>query len=191
MIELYNDPVNGRNLLPEELEAQRKWAAEHCCLENKISDCGVASCGAEHKVVEGKYSLIISSYKTKPGFGNVTSGEIFCEERLIATIYRNYGDFWYHFIINHSKTGHDYLLCGEDYQGYNVVNLSTGANHVYIPKAALEGVGWCIIGVDDYDPESCELLVDGCFWACPYEQIKFDFSNPEQLPLPVLDIKEL
>ena len=189
MIELYNDPEDGQNLLPDELKTRRESIAKFYCPENKISGCETTSCDAEHEIVKGKYRLVVSSYKTEPGFGNITKGEVFCGEKLITTVQRNYGDFWYYFVINHPKTGHDYLLCGEDYQGYNVINLSTGENRVYIPKSALEGFGWCIIDVV-FDEETCELSADGCVWACPYQTIRFDFSSPDQLPLPVLDVED-
>ena len=31
------------------------------------------------------------------------------------------------------------------------------------------------------------LAVDGCYWACPYEIVFYDFSDPSRLPLPELD----
>lgn len=30
------------------------------------------------------------------------------------------------------------------------------------------------------------LIVDGCYWACPYELVAFDFSKPMDLPYPEL-----
>lgn len=189
MIELYNDPEDGRNLTVEELETIRAHNEKYYAPENR--GCSCRSCEPEHKITYDKYRLIVSSYKTEKNYGDFSKGEVFCGDKLIATIKRNYADFWYYFIINHPKTGHDYLLCGEDYQGYNIINLTTGENRVYIPKAALDGCGWCIINVDSFDFETCKLTIDGCVWACPYETITFDFSNPDVLPLPVLDVEEI
>lgn len=189
MIELYNDPEDGRNLTVEELEVRRAHNEKYYVPENRGCSCN--SCEPEHEIIYDKYCLIVSSYKTEKGCGDFSQGEVFCGDKLIATIKRNYADFWYYFIINHPKTGHDYLLCGEDYQGYNAINLTTGENRVYIPKAALAGFGWCIINPVDFDVETCELKIDGCVWACPYEQITFDCSDPDNLPLPILKVDDL
>jgi len=191
MKELYNDPEYGRNLTDEELEANRNHNAKYYVPENRINACGKDSCNLEHEIIHDKYRLVISHYKTEPGRGGLSKGEVFCGDKLIATVKRNYDDFWHYFVLNHPKTGHDYLLCGEDYQGYNVINLTTGENRVYIARAALDGIGWCIIQAMNFDAETCKLTMDGCIWACPFETITFDFSNPDVLPLPILDVKEL
>jgi hypothetical protein len=36
-------------------------------------------------------------------------------------------------------------------------------------------------------PDGLVLAVDGCYWACPYEIVFFDFANPASLPLPEID----
>lgn len=191
MIELYNDPEDGRNLTAEELEAIRAYNEKYYVPENQIPWCGGSACELEDEEVEGQYRLVVTRYKTEPNCGYITKGEVFQGDRLIATVKRNYDWFWHFFVINHPKTGHDYLLCGEDYQGYNIINLSTGENRVYIPKAALVGAGWCAIHATGFDIETCKLTIDGCVWACPYETITFDFSNPDLLPLPVLGVEEI
>lgn len=191
MIELYNDPACGKSLTEEELVPHRAHNEQYYVPENRVNVCNEGVCNLAYEMVHDKYRLVISHYKTRPGCGGVSKGEVFCGDKLIATVKRNYDSFWHYFVLNHPKTGHDYLLCGEDYQGYNVINLTTGENHVYVPKAALEGIGWCIIEVTGFDRETCKLMADGCIWACNYETITFDFSNPDVVPLPILDVQEI
>jgi hypothetical protein len=101
----------------------------------------------------------------------------------IAEIKRNYGHFW-HAWVQHPN-GKEYLLCGEDYQGYNVICLETGENQVYFPESGFEGRGFCWAAVYP-SPDGLVLAVDGCYWACPYDLMFVDFSNPLVLPLPEL-----
>jgi hypothetical protein len=75
--------------------------------------------------------------------------------------------------------GNDYLFCGEDYQGYSLINLTTGAYKVHRPEAMLKGFGFCFASVS-YSPDFKKLVVHGCYWACPYEVRVYDISDIEQ-----------
>ena len=101
------------------------------------------------------------------------------DDRVLADIKRNYGHF-FHSWIQHSN-GNEYLICGEDYQGQTVVNLTTGENKVFFPEAGYDGGGFCWAAVWQ-SPDSTLLAVEGCYWACPYEVVFFDFSKPDFLP---------
>lgn len=61
--------------------------------------------------------------------------------RIIADVRRNYGRFW-HTWIEHPN-GNEYMLCGEDYQGYSVVNLTHQTYKVYFPEQGHQGFGFC------------------------------------------------
>lgn len=145
---------------------------------------------AENRVAEteksavspcGKYSLETCQYTTGPNTWNVSRGLVrLASGELIADVKRNYGHFW-HAWVEHPN-GRDYLLCGEDYQGYTVVDLTTAESIVYFPDAGFDGVGFCWTAVYP-SPDRLVLAVDGCFWACPYEVVLFDFRKPAQLPL--------
>lgn len=100
---------------------------------------------------------------------------------IIADIKRNYSHFW-HTWVKHPN-GNEYLLCGEDYQGYSVVNLTTGNYHVYFPETGYKGAGFCWTAVYP-SPDGLVLAVDGCYWACPYDLVLYDFREPEKLPYP-------
>ena len=127
----------------------------------------------------GRYRLQVCRYGTKPGCWDYSRGEVFRVEdgQRVADVKRNYSSFWHLFVEDHKLTGHDYLVCGEDYQGHTVVDLTTGEVMSHIPDEAFRGHGWC--------PTSAALMGDGltlevhgCYWAGPYETRLWDFSNP-------------
>jgi hypothetical protein len=98
---------------------------------------------------------------------------------VIADVRRNIGHFW-HTWIEHPN-GKEYLLCGEDYQGYCVINLSLESYQVYFPQSGYNGGGFCWTAVYP-SPDKVVLAVDGCYWACPYEVVFYDFRTPDTLP---------
>lgn len=99
---------------------------------------------------------------------------------VIADVRRNYGIFWHEWC--EYSNGFEYLLCGEDYQGYNVINLDRQTNNSFFPDSAYEGHGFCWAKVFA-SPGGNFLAVDGCYWACPYELVLYDFTEPDLLPL--------
>jgi predicted protein tyrosine phosphatase len=99
---------------------------------------------------------------------------------LIADIKRNYGMFWHRWVV---QDAHEYLLCGEDYQGYNVIELESGRNVFTFPPEAFDGRGFCWTVVKP-SPDGKTLAVDGCYWACESELVLFEFSDPFASPLP-------
>ena len=144
----------------------------------------------------GRYQLVTTPYGTKPGSWSFTLGELFRlhpegTER-VAEVRRNYSSLWHTWVENHAVTGHDYLLTGEDYQGFTVVNLTTGKVSTFIPDEALEGHGWCPVSAELL-ADGVTLKVEGCYWACPYEYRLWDFSEPDALDFPekgLLDLTE-
>ena len=131
-----------------------------------------------HLSPSGKYRLEITSYDN----GTYSQGKIQYaqSEELITVVVRNYGHFPFAWCEGH-PSGHDYLICGEDYQGQTIIELDTGQRVDFIPDEAEQGHGFC--GVAFYPaPDGRYLFVDGCFWGCPYELILFDFSKPLILP---------
>lgn len=125
----------------------------------------------------GKYTLEIESIPTKPGCWNYTRGTVRgTEGEIIAEVDRNYSSFPHLFVEGHAN-GHDYLVCGEDYQGQTVIELDTGLKRSFLPEEAAKGFGFCWTDYK-YDPTNKLLLVAGCYWACPYEFRVYDFSDP-------------
>jgi hypothetical protein len=130
----------------------------------------------------GKYELTIEEYKTRDGGGwNYSRGIVrrVSSNVIIADVKRNYGHFWYCWHVHNNSC--EYLLCGEDYQGYTVVNLSSGDIHIYFPEAGYKGSGFCWTAAYP-SPDSTIIAVDGCYWAGPYEIVFFDFSSPDKVP---------
>lgn len=139
----------------------------------------------EHRKVftspSGKYQLTVDSYGTKPGCWNYSRGRVYAGEKLIADVKRNYSHFPFAWAEAHPN-GHDYLLCGEDYQGQTVVELDTGARVDLQPDEHMDkGFGFCWVDIHP-SPDRKVVAVDGCYWACPYEVVLFDFSEPLKLP---------
>lgn len=134
----------------------------------------------------GKYILLITPYKTSSVDSqvktwNYTLGQVYKigpdgDKILISEIQRNYCSFPYVFVENHAN-GHDYLVCGEDYQGQTIVELDTGEKASWVPVMG----GFCWVNMMP-SPSGNLIAVDGCYWACPYEIKIFDFSNPLKVP---------
>lgn len=130
----------------------------------------------------GRYSLEIVPYGNGPGKWAYTRGLVRGEEpnSVLADVKRNYSQFPYSWCEGHSN-GHDYLICGEDYQGQTIIELDTGQRLDYVPDSAERGFGFCWVAHYP-SPDGKYIFVDGCVWACPYELILYDFSSPMALP---------
>ncbi len=130
----------------------------------------------------GVYALDIDLYNTGPKSSRYSRGiirnKVSCE--IVADIKRNYPVFW-HSWVQHTN-GNEYLLCGEDYQGYTIVNLSHKVVNSYLPHEAIKGDGFCWIMAYP-SPNRLVLAVIGCYWASPYDLVFYNFSDPSVLPL--------
>lgn len=126
----------------------------------------------------GKYVLQVSSRATKPGCWNYTTGEVTRAGtgEAIATVDRNYSSFPYAWVEGHPN-GHDYLVCGANYQGQTVIELDTGKRKDFLPEDAKKGHGFCWVQYH-FDPILKMMVVNGCIWACPYETRFYDFADP-------------
>lgn len=135
-------------------------------------------CRREHLLPSGKYKLVTTPFSTTNGGWNYTQGLVYTigSDKPIAEVQRNYSSFPYLFIEDHPN-GHDFLVCGADYQGQTVIDLDTGKRRDFLPKEAKQGAGFCWADYS-FDPEYSLLTVDGCIWACPYEYRLYDFSDP-------------
>lgn len=135
-----------------------------------------------HISPSGLFHLETSIYKTKPGTWNYSRGIVRNLENnaVVSDVKRNHSNFWHTWIPH--PNGCEYLLCGEDYQGYSVINLTKETTSVYFPIEGYQGTGFCWTAVYP-SPDNLVLAVDGCYWACPSEIVFFDFALPEQLPL--------
>ena len=131
----------------------------------------------------GHYKAVITRHATSPGCWSYTKAKVYQEgsDQPIAEIRRNYSSMWTAWVENHPANGHSYLLAGEDYQGQTVVDLTTGEKRNGRPKSAGYGFGFCWVAATP-SPDGTMVAVEGCFWACPYEVVIYDFSRPDECP---------
>jgi predicted protein tyrosine phosphatase len=130
----------------------------------------------------GKYFLSTSVWSGDDGGWHYSRGLVgrIDDGSIVADIQRNHAMFWHSWVVQGEG---EYLLCGEDYQGYNVIDLGSGRNVFTFPPEAFEGRGFCWTAVKP-SPDRKTLAVEGCYWACETELVLFDFSNPMASPLP-------
>ena len=143
----------------------------------------VADSDEEFVSPSGLYKLHVAEYCKAETHQNYYYSRGFVSKiadgQIIADIKRNYSSFW-HSWVEHPN-GNEYLLCGEDYQGYSVVNLTQETYQSYFPDEAYQGSGFCWVAAYP-SPDSLMLAIDGCIWACPYELVFYDFREPDNLP---------
>lgn len=136
----------------------------------------------------GKYNLVIEAFSTRPGCWTYSRGVVkdVATGEVIAEVCRNYGQFPFAWVPH--KNGNEYLVCGEDYQGQTLVNCTSRTVQSYLPEEAKMGHGFCWASIYP-SPSGTRLVVDGCVWAGPFELIVVDFSNPDVMPWPSLEIE--
>lgn len=147
---------------------------EYCVPENVIKS-------VEH--IHGKYRIVVSEYSTKEGFWHYSGAKVYKND-LVVEVHRNYSSFPYLFIEGHID-GHDYLFCGEDYQGQTVVQLDTGLIKNYMSPGAEKGWGFCWASFGPVSPTGECMVIEGCYWAAPYEIRIIDIRTP-MISLPMI-----
>jgi hypothetical protein len=150
--------------------------------ENELPDSS-----QEHTSSSGKYTLKSSVYHTVESIGSVSLGLVFLSNdtsKPLFEVQRNFNLFPFCFVEGHPN-GHDYLVCGADYQGQTVLELDTGKRVDHVPEGEKRGVGFCWAKYTA-SVEKDILGVVGCFWAAPDELRFVDFSEPMKLPFLVL-----
>jgi len=133
-----------------------------------------------------KYKLVVTPYNQGKGYWSYSQGDVYVQgsDKPLFSVKRNYSHFPFAWIENHPD-GHDYMICGEDYQGHTVLQLDTGKRRDYFPRSGHDGVGWCMVDFHP-SPKGDMIAIEGCHWACPYEVKIFDFRKPLDGPLRVL-----
>ncbi len=135
----------------------------------------------DHLSPSGRYCLSVTSTDSWQSRGVIEAVPSPGTKPLfIATIDRNYGAFPFLFIEGHPD-GHDYLICGEDYQGQTVIQIDAGLDcgkrQDVMSPGSDRGHGFCWSEYR-FDVASKILVVAGCIWAAPYEYRFYDFSDP-------------
>jgi hypothetical protein len=137
-----------------------------------------------HYSPSGRFSLETSDWSSQDGGWNYSRGIVRAvgSSNTVADVRRYYPRFWHAWV---QQASGEYLVCGEDYQGYSVIDLERQAVATYFPTEGYKGHGFCW-GAAYPSPDGLSLAVEGCYWACPYELVVVDFRNPMELPLPEL-----
>jgi hypothetical protein len=141
----------------------------------------------EHVSPSGKYKLVVTRHPSQPGIGERSLGRVFKmgSDTPVIEVRRNYRSFPFAWVEEHPHNQHDYLLCGENYQGQTLVDLTLGTKESTLPSMAGMGFGFCWADIQP-SPDKKTLAVEGCFWAAPYECVFYDFTVPR---LPVLELQ--
>lgn len=95
------------------------------------------------------------------------------QEKLFEYI-RNDDSLFHGWLTNEGKT---YLYLSEDLEGKSIFSFADRQFYSYSFEA--DTFIWC-----EYfpSPNGKRLAVIGCHWACPYELVVFDTSNPADYP---------
>lgn len=127
-----------------------------------------------------EYKLTIEYFSPIENEGwDYTKGTVTqCSTGKELVLMRNIGSFPFEWVVKEKES---YLLCGQDYQGYSIVNLQTMTVIDFVPEDFYEGKGFCWAEIQ-YTTGIDILVVGGCYWADEYEIVFYDFSNPLQLP---------
>ncbi|WP_256762431.1 hypothetical protein [Cohnella sp. WQ 127256] len=126
------------------------------------------------------YKLIIEYFNNKENRGwQYTRGIV----KQLSTgkeifLIRNIGSFDFEWIMKEQEY---HLLCGQDYQGYTIVDLINMKVIDFVPEEFYEGMGFCWAAIH-YAPGIDVLVVEGCYWADEYEIRFYDFCKPLELP---------
>lgn len=127
----------------------------------------------------GRFRLEVAGYSTKHGCWDHTRGIVYRvgDGAEVCDIKRNYSTFHHSFV---TKNGQEWLITGRSYMGQTIVNLDTGVEYndsKYPDK--YEGWGFCWADAQ-LSEDGNTLTVEGCHWACPYEFVTFDFTDPSK-----------
>lgn len=138
-----------------------------------------------HTSPSGKYTLKITpcAFDLHRNW-EYTVGDVFAKsmggEVPVGQVLRDHHVFPFVFCENHPD-GHDYLICGEDYQGLTVIRLDTGERIDYIEKEAESnhGFSWSDAKVS---PDKTRIAFEGGYWAQGFEVHIRDFRHPFGAP---------
>lgn len=99
------------------------------------------------------------------------------DEETPIVIYNNYQDMITAFFFYNENP---YFFCQHDYLGFSFINLISKRVIAILPEQALDGHGFTLTKVLSFDEETLTFLVEGCFWACPYEVYKIKLDSIEE-----------
>lgn len=128
----------------------------------------------------GRFCLTVTYYQPSPRGWKYTRGVVTecATGNTVADVRRNFMHFPHCWV---TKGGREYLLCGEDYQGYGIADLVTGEIRHHFPPIGHAGGGFCWSQVRP-SSDAEVLAVEGCVWAASYDIVFYDFRDPMNPP---------
>ena len=130
----------------------------------------------------GRYRLTIDEFAVKENqtISEFVVATVLLREanEVVTTFLRNDSRLFYAWI---TRNDHDYLLFPEDLEGQSIVDLTTRRIAGFADNEG--GFIWTEFHPS---PDKAKLAVIGCFWACPYQVVVYDFRDPMDVPLKVM-----
>ena len=150
------------------MDSRRRSEIEACCVDEYVL-------GAP-EVVEspsGRYRLTIRDYGSAAGGWNYSRGVVtrIADGATVCDIRRNFGVFHYSFV---TKDGREHLITGRSYTSQTIVDLDLGQEYERADVDEDNDFIWVHCSIS---PDGETLVVDGCYWACPYEYKFFDVRD--------------
>lgn len=185
--ERYSITKQGRSVLYKargwELDGKPWWYQEARQEVREFAEHGEKRILATERSQSSRYTLHVYKVTKSAEDPVYTEGVISGGVREVV-VQRNHPTFPFAWVESHPN-GHDYLICGEDYHGITVIELTTERRVDYAPDRLPERAIFC--AVDFYvAPSGDVLVIDGCVMAAPYELVAVDLAFPMQLPYPEL-----
>jgi hypothetical protein len=165
-----------RNIVNDE-----RYKSERFGLEQYFTNAYLLPDETEYFVApSGGCALTVFRYAHQEGerLFMLSKGVLHFDDDMVIEIKRD-SDQFQHTWLEHQSG--EYLICGEDSQGYSVVNLRTRAIQHFVPEEAYIGGGF--VWVKPYTIKDGNILaVEGFFLGNPNQVIFYDISQPMNLP---------
>jgi hypothetical protein len=133
--------------------------------------------------------LVVRKIKQENGGWDYTQGELYTDDKLIATILRNYSQFSHSFV---SAPDGEYLITGKHYMGITIVNCQTGKEWNFTPPKGTEALCHTRYLLS---PDGHTLMACACAWGGPWDWYFYDWNldkfGPDGLPKLSLDLSSL
>lgn len=129
-----------------------------------------------------RYRLVVEQYRA--GDTHYTRGKVYRDKNLIADIKRTHCSFPFAWTAQHDD---EYLLCGEDNQGYTVVDLERGETITHIDDNAKDGFGFRWMEIRP-SPNGKLLAVSGNYFHGMSSTVIYNFAHPTEMPLTKLHV---
>jgi hypothetical protein len=159
----------------DRIEELRRDIAKHIDRDAMIPE----GCG-ETLSPSGQYRMTIKPYRTMNTNRNWNVAEIEISDVATSGVLHRYnrGDdrCFYAWV---TKGSDEFLLLSEDLEGQSIYSPTLRRFESVAPED--DAFIWCVFHPS---PSGRYLAVEGCYRACPYMVIIYDFTDPMNLPLP-------